>query len=93
MSTWHEGKGRRKLDSICYGLIELWRDPRFRSEPSERDLTGIAFYTTVANGDYTGVDFRGAELKGAAFHGECNLRGAKFDTSAQYKVYCQEHRR
>jgi hypothetical protein len=80
-----------ELDSICHGLIEVWKDPTFRAESSKRDLTGIAFYTT--KGDYKGVDFRGAEVRGTAFYGECNLDGAKFDRSAQYKDNCERHPR
>jgi hypothetical protein len=76
-----------KLDTICSGLIELWKNPHFVGELAERDLTGIAFFTT--HGDYTGVDFRGANLSGTAFYGDCKLDGAKFDRAAKYTNQCE----
>jgi hypothetical protein len=58
-----------KLDSVTKGLIELWTSlNRAQSmSPAQADLSGVVFL----NGDFKGIDFRGADnLEEASFCGE-----------------------
>ncbi len=74
-----------KLDSVIHGLTELWQDPRSQVTPRGQDLAGIAFL----NGNYKGVDFRGAQLSDTAFYGKCNIDGAKFDSPTKSMNHCE----
>jgi hypothetical protein len=76
-----------KLDTVSHKLISLWKDPVSNLKPSQQALEGIAFYTEKG-GDYTGLDFSGAQLSGSGFYGNCNLTGVKFDVPQKSVDHC-----
>jgi hypothetical protein len=64
-----------KLDSVSQGLSDLWKNRHLHMSPAKQDLAGVAFL----NGDFSGLDFRHAVLRGAGFYGDCHLTGAQLD--------------
>jgi hypothetical protein len=76
-----------KLDTVSHKLISLWKDPGSKLKPAQQPLEGVAFYTEKS-GDYTGLDFSGAQLSGSGFYGNCDLSGAKFDVPQKSVDHC-----
>jgi hypothetical protein len=75
-----------KLDSTIHGLRTVWtrKSQTAPVSPENLDLSGIEFYGTGKGDDFTGISFKGADLSGSEFIGQCIVT----DPDAQRFVHC-----